>query len=103
MKCDPPLTTFQSALAKRIEDAGTKAPMRRCREYKILTKVVPDCLKKPVSIIRSWALHRVEMINETHNGVEEIGTRILESIEIPGKQGFWFFRYKDKNTGYVHS
>lgn len=83
LRCEPPITTFDTALAKKIQDAGEKSPMMRCRKYSVLTKVVVDCLKKPVSVQRSWALKRVNMINDTELG--EIRTEVLEEIEVPGK------------------
>jgi len=83
LRCEPPITTFDTALAKKIQDAGEKSPMMRCRKYSVLTKVVIDCLKKPISLQRSWKLKRVNMINDTELG--EIRTEVLEEIEIPGK------------------
>ena len=83
LRCEPPITTFDTALAKKIQDAGEKSPMMKCRKYSVLTKVVIDCLKKPISIQRSWWLKRVNMINDTELG--EIRTEVLEEIEIPGK------------------
>lgn len=83
LQCDPPKTTFDTALAPSILLAAEKAPMRRCRKYNILTKVIRDCIKKPTTIVRSWLLHRVSVINDTERN--EIRTNILETFPIDSK------------------
>ena len=84
LQCDPPKTTFDTALASNILLAAEKAPMRRCRKYNILTKVILDCIKKPTTIVRSWVLHRVSVINDTERN--EIRTNILETFPIDSKR-----------------
>ena len=88
MQCDPPVTTFDTVLAKSILLAKEKSPMRRCRKYNILTKVIRNCIKKPTTIMRSWALHRVSMFNDTERN--EIKTNIIETFVIEGKENILF-------------